>query len=355
MRIGMLAPISHAYPPTGYGPWERVAHDLTEELVGMGHEVTLFAPSGSVTSARLVATVEVPLDAPGAGDPRLEEETHLAIAMEAANDGEFDFVHSHLHVHALIFSRLIRVPVLTTLHGAAWNPQHHPLLRRYADRPFVSLSEQERSYLPELNYVATIPNGVRITEFSPGKGDGGYLAFAGRMAPEKAPDLAIQTAIASGLPLKMAGMVEDRHRDFFDEVMRDVPPDSVEYLGELERSEISELLGRATATVMPLRWHEPFGLVVVESLAVGTPVVAWRMGAMPEIIDDGETGFLVNDVDGAVAAIARVGSVSRDACRAAAENRFSVQRMAAAYTQAYSTLVAMTSPPGSAPPERSQP
>ncbi len=341
MRIGMLAPISHAYPPGGYGPWERVAHDLTEELVEMGHQVTLFAPAGAATKARLVATVEVPLDAPGAGDPRLEEETHLAIAMEAANEGEFDVLHSHLHVHALVFSRLIRVPLLTTLHGAAWNPHHHPLLRRYADRPFVSLSERERTYLPELNYVATIPNGVRITDFPLGGGDGGYLAFAGRMAPEKAPDLAIQTAIAAGLPLKMAGMVEDRHRGFFDDVMRDAPPDLVEYLGELERNEISELLGKATATLMPLRWHEPFGLVVVESLAVGTPVVAWRMGAMPEIVDDGDTGFLVDDVDGAVAAIARVGSLSRDACRAAAESRFGVQRMAGSYARTYATLSAL--------------
>jgi glycosyltransferase involved in cell wall biosynthesis len=219
----------------------------------------------------------------------------------------------------------------------------------------VSLSERERSYLPELNYVATIPNGVRVAEFAPGKGDGGYLAFAGRMAPEKAPDLAIQTAIGAGIPLKMAGMVEDRHRDFFDGVMRDAPPDSVEYLGALERGEISELLGRATATVMPLRWHEPFGLVVVESLAVGTPVVAWRMGAMPEIVDEGETGFLVDDVAEAVAAIARVGTLSRDGCRIAAENRFSVGRMAASYAQTYSALVATTSPPGSARPAPSRP
>ncbi len=340
----MLAPISHPYPPPGYGPWERVAHDLTEALVDMGHSVTLFAPAGSVTRARHVPTVDRPLDAPGAGDPRLEEEAHLVIAMEAAGDGDFDVLHSHLHVHALIFSKLIPVPLLTTLHGAAWNQQHHALLRRYADRPFVSLSEQERSYLPELNYIATIPNGVRIAEFPPGTGDGGYLAFAGRMAPEKAPDLAIETALASGLPLRMAGMVEDRHRDFFDHLMHDVPRSQVEYLGELDRGEVSELLGAATATLMPLRWHEPFGLVVVESLAVGTPVVAWRMGAMPEIVEDGVTGFLVDDVEGAVAAVAGVGSLSRDLCRANAGDRFGVERMAAAYTMAYQSLVATTSP-----------
>ncbi len=343
MRIGMLAPISHAYPPQGYGPWERVAHDLTEELAAIGHDVSLFAAHGSQTRARLVPTVGQPLDSPGAGDPRLEEEAHIAIAMEAAADGRFDVLHSHLHVHALVFSRLVAVPILTTLHGAAWNREHHPLLRRYADRPFVSLSDRERSYLPELNYVATIPNGVRTSEFAVGDGLGGYLAFAGRMAPEKAPDLAVETALAAGIPLRMAGMVEDRHREFFDRLMAEVPRDRVEYVGELGRMELSELLGGAMATLMPLRWHEPFGLVVVESLATGTPVVAWRMGAMPEIIEEGKTGFLVDDVAGAVEALSHLGGLAREDCRRAAETEFGVERMARSYSDVYELLASSSS------------
>lgn len=342
-RIGMVAPISHAYPPSGYGPWERVAHDLTEQLVVMGHEVTLFAAAGSVTTARLIETIVAPLDSSG-GDPRLEEERHLSIAMEAARSGAFDVIHSHLHVHGLIFSRLISIPILTTLHGVAWDPATHPLLLQYAEMPFVSLSDSERRFLPELNYVATIPNGIRTQEIPVGDG-GGYLAFAGRMAPEKAPDLAIATAHAAGLPLRLAGIVEDRHRDFFEENVLAACTGDVEYLGPLGREDLWRLLGDAHALVMPLRWHEPFGLVAVESLATGTPVIGWRMGALPEIIDDGVSGFLVGDVAEAVRSVGLVGDLDRAACRAMAETRFSDSEMAAGYSKVYQRLAAMTSAP----------
>lgn len=342
-RIGMVAPISHAYPPSGYGPWERVAHDLTEQLVVMGHEVTLFAAAGSVTTARLIETIVAPLDS-GGGDPRLEEERHLSIAMEAARSGAFDVIHSHLHVHGLIFSRLISIPILTTLHGVAWDPATHPLLLQYAEMPFVSLSDSERRFLPELNYVATIPNGIRTQEIPVGDG-GGYLAFAGRMAPEKAPDLAIATAHAAGLPLRLAGIVEDRHRDFFEENVLAACTGDVEYLGPLGREDLWRLLGNAHALVMPLRWHEPFGLVAVESLATGTPVIGWRMGALPEIIDDGVSGFLVGDVAEAVRSVGLVGDLDRAACRAMAETRFSDSEMAAGYSKVYQRLAATTSAP----------
>jgi glycosyltransferase involved in cell wall biosynthesis len=342
-RIGMVAPISHAYPPSGYGPWERVAHDLTEQLVVMGHEVTLFAAAGSVTTARLIETIVAPLDS-GGGDPRLEEERHLSIAMEAARSGAFDVIHSHLHVHGLIFSRLISIPILTTLHGVAWDPATHPLLLQYAEMPFVSLSDSERRFLPELNYVATIPNGIRTQEIPVGDG-GGYLAFAGRMAPEKAPDLAIATAHAAGLPLRLAGIVEDRHRDFFEENVLAACTGDVEYLGPLGREDLWRLLGDAHALVMPLRWHEPFGLVAVESLATGTPVIGWRMGALPEIIDDGVSGFLVGDIAEAVRSVGLVGDLDRAACRAMAETRFSDSEMAAGYSKVYQRLAATTSAP----------
>lgn len=353
IRIGMIPPISHPYPPPGYGPWERVAHDLTEQLVAMGREVTLFAPTGSITSARLIDTVLAPLDSSG-GDPRLEEERHLSIAMEAAADGHFDVIHSHLHVHALVFSRLLSTPMVTTLHGVAWDPATHPLLLDYASMPFVSLSESERGFLPGLNYVGTIPNGLRTGEAPIGTGQGGYLAFAGRMAPEKGPDLAIETARAAGFRLRMAGIVEDRHRDFFEEKVRPALSRDVEYLGALERGEMLQLLGDAQALVMPLRWPEPFGLVAVESMATGTPVVAWRMGALPEIIDHGVTGFLVDDVAGGVAAVSGVEGLSRVECRVAVEARFSDAVMAEAYSSLYASL-AMTSAPGPGPPGRLRP
>jgi glycosyltransferase involved in cell wall biosynthesis len=339
-RIAMVAPISHPYPPPSYGPWERVTHDLTEQLVALGHAVTLFAPKGSVTTAELVETVDMPLTG-GRGQPRLEEEKHLAIAMEAISEGAYDVVHSHLHVHALVFSRLVRPPVLTTLHGSAWDRANHDLLHRYAEMPYVSISHVERSLLPELNYVATIANGIRVDEIPVGDGQGGYLAFVGRIAPEKGPDLAIEVARAAGLPLRIAGPVEDRHRGFFDQTVGQAPA-GVDYLGELDRPQLWALLGGAVALLMPLRWPEPFGLIVAESLAAGTPVIAWRMGAMPEIIEDGVTGRLVQDSAAAAGAVEQVGSMSREACRRAAETRFSDKVMARLYSAVYSSLRSQT-------------
>ncbi|HVR32958.1 MAG TPA: glycosyltransferase family 4 protein [Acidimicrobiia bacterium] len=335
-RVGMIAPISYAYDPLGYGPWERVTHDLTERLVADGIDVTLFAPSGSETLARLVETVPGPLSEMVDADPRLFETEHLAVAMEAASSGALDIVHSHLHVHALPYGSLLPIPLLTTLHGAAWNTAHHRLLLRYRKLAFVSLSDRERVFLPELNYVATVGNGLDLARFPMGVGDGGYLAFVGRMAPEKAPDLAAAVARRAGVPLKIAGPIENRHREFFDDFMRGA--DDVEYLGPLEQHEVAELLGGAQALVMPLRWDEPFGLVVIESLAAGTPVIAWRRGAMPEIVDDGLTGFLVDDVETAARAVTAVPSLDRAACRQAAEERFSDARMARDYAGVYRSL-----------------
>jgi glycosyltransferase involved in cell wall biosynthesis len=343
----MISPISHAYPPAGYGPWERVTHDLTEQLVAMGHDVTLFAAAGSATSARLIETIMAPLDSSGA-DPRLEEERHLSVAMEASLGGAFDVIHSHLHVHGLVFSRLIPTPIVTTLHGVAWDQATHPLLLQYAEMPFVSLSKSERAFLPELNYVATIPNGIRTSEIPVGSGKDGYLVFVGRMAPEKAPDLAVETALSAGLPLRLAGIVEDRHRDFFETEVLASRSSDIEYLGPLDRDDLWRLVGNARAMVMPLRWHEPFGLVAVESLATGTPVIAWRMGALPEIIDDGVSGFLVEGVAGAVRSVELVGELDRANCRAIAETRFADTVMAAAYSEVYRRLSATTSARGPA-------
>jgi glycosyltransferase involved in cell wall biosynthesis len=287
-----------------------------------------------------VETVDDPLAASDR-DPRLEEEKHLAIAMEAVRDGGFDVVHSHLHVHALVFSRMLTTPMVTTLHGSAWDPAHHDLLHRYAEMPYVSISYVERSLLPELNYVATISNGVRVEEIPMGDGLGGYLAFVGRFAPEKGPDLAVEVARAAGLPLRIAGPVEERYRDYFEEVVGGADRE-VQYLGELDRAELWALLGGALALLMPLRWPEPFGLVVAESLAAGTPVVAWRMGAMPELIEDGVTGRLVDNTAEAVHAVGQIGDVSRQRCRQSAENRFSDRVMARFYSAVYSGLLSQT-------------
>ncbi|HEX2152445.1 MAG TPA: glycosyltransferase family 4 protein [Acidimicrobiia bacterium] len=339
LRIGMIAPISHRFPPDGYGPWERVCHDLTEGLVSLGHEVVAFAPAGSVTSAKLTETVPSSLDraqTQSLPDPRVWEEFHLAQAISQAVELELDVIHSHLHVHALGFARLIPMPLVTTLHGAAWNRSHHLLLRAFREQPFVSLSESERRFLPELNYVATVSNGIRLDDFPLGGGGEG-LVFVGRMAPEKAPELAIEVARRAGTGLTLAGGIEEKHREFFDGKVRPHLSDrSIEYVGALSRSEVARLVGESGGLVMPLRWDEPFGLVVVESLAVGTPVIAWRRGAMPELIRDGSTGFLVDDVDGAAAAAAdELSAIDRGRCRREAELRFGHGTMAEGYVDAY--------------------
>jgi glycosyltransferase involved in cell wall biosynthesis len=319
-----------------------VTHDLTETLVEMAHDVTLFAAADSITQARLHVTAEAPLSSLTGADDRAVEDRHIVSAMAAAAELGLDIVHSHLHVHALAHAGLAGCPVVTTLHGVAWSSDTHDALRRHAEMPFVSLSDSERSFLPELNYVATVPNGIRTEDFPYGDGEGGYLAFVGRISPEKAPDLAVEAAQRAGLPLLMAGLIEDKYQDYADAVFARAGRE-VDFLGPLDRPDLSLLLREASATIMPLQWDEPFGLVVVESLSAGTPVVAWRRGAMPEIVDDEVTGFLVDDVSSAVDAINRVDAISRTECARVARERFDRTVMAAGYGRVYESVAAIAS------------
>ena len=343
LRIAMLAPIAHAFPPPGYGPWEQVAYDLVEGLVELGHDVTVFAAGGGRSSGRLVATVPEPL-AESRLDPRLAEEHHIYQTMEAVVDGGFDILHSHLHVHALGFSRFLPCPMVSTLHGSAWNQAHHSLLALYKDQPFVSISNAERQFLPELNYVATVLNGIDIDAFPLREKKDDFLLFAGRIAPEKAPDLAIEVARRANRRLILAGLIEAKHRSYFDHEIEPRLGDGVEYLGASTRPELAELLGKASALLMPLRWAEPFGLVVVEAFATGTPVVAWREGAMEELVLDGVTGFLVAGVEEAGGAIERLPDLDPVMIRSSACNRFSRSAMAAGYARVYERLLIAKNP-----------
>lgn len=341
----MLAPISYRLPPTGYGPWELVVANLTRGLVAAGHDVTLFGTAGSDTPAHLMATTPYPLeewppDEP-APDHRIWEEVHIATALEQVAAGGFDIVHSHMNVHPLGYARLLSTPIVTTLHGSAWNRNIHPALDRYQDLPFVSLSDSERSFFPGLNYVATVHNGIDMDDFAVGDGSGGYVLFAGRLAPEKQPEIAIQTALTAGFPIKLAGPIEPRYRDYFDaKVKPALDRPGVEYLGDLGRRELIDLCGGAAALVMPLGWDEPFGLVVIESLACGTPVIGWRRGALPELIRDGITGAIVDDIDEAVVALAHLDTYDRAKCRADAESRFGIAEMTRGYSTAYERVLA---------------
>ena len=358
MRIAMLAPISWPLPPAGYGPWEQVAHNLTEELVKLGHDVTLFAAAGSQSAATLVETCPHALATwpepersraqafdPATGllegppDSRVREQLHIATCMERAASGDFDVVHSHLHVHALVFSRLIPCPLVSTLHGSAWVRAAHPVFLAYRDRPFVSISNAERQLLPELNYVATVYNGIRLLEFPFESGKDDYLLFAGRLAPEKGPAEAIEVAKRAGRRLLIAGMIEPQHEDYFNsEIKPHIDGRQVEYLGLLSQADLAPFYRKAACVLFLISWCEPFGLVAVEAQASGTPIIATRFGALPEIIVEGETGFVVDSIDGAVAAVSRLDSLSPDACRHNAETRFSAAAMAKGYERAYETL-----------------
>ena len=359
MHIAMLAPISWPLPPTGYGPWELVASNLTEALVARGHDVTLFAAGGTHTNATLVTTSPYALETwpeaergrpreldaatgllEGPPDARVLETLHIATCMDQAAAGMFDVVHSHLHVHALVFGRLIPCPLVTTLHGSAWVRACHPILRAYREMPFVSLSNAERQFLPELNYVGTVHNGIRIDAFPFAAEKSDDLLFAGRLAPEKGPDAAVEVAQRSGRRLLLAGMIEPQHQAFFDATIRPHLADGrVEYLGLLSQQELVPYYQRAAAVLFLGTWAEPFGLSAVEAQACGTPLIATRRGALPEIIREGRTGFVVDSTDEAVEATKKLGTLSPADCRENATTRFSTTTMAAGYESVYELLM----------------
>ena len=358
MRIAILAPVSWPVPPAGYGPWEQVCANIANELVKRGHDVTLFAAPGSQTAAKLVETVAHPFNLwpraelareqyfdPASGllagppDFRVLEQQHIAICMETVRNGGFDVVHSHLHVHALVFSRLIPCPLVTTLHGSAWPTAHHGVLERYKDQPFVSISDAERAFKPDLNYVATVYNGIDLSgyEFCANKEDS--LLFSGRFAPEKGAADAVEIARRAGMPLKMAGMIEEKHRGYYDGAIKPfVDGKSVEYVGLLTQAELAPLYRKARAVLCPTHWAEPFGLVGVEAMACGTPMVGSRKGAFVEIVEEGRSGYLFDSLDEAVEKVGRLAEIDPADCRRRVEERFSAPVMAAAYEKVYADL-----------------
>ena len=358
LRIAMLAPVSWPVPPAAYGPWEQVVSNITENLVRMGHDVTLFAAAGSQTSARLVETVPHPLslwpaeelDRPRRLDPvagllvgppdfRVLEQQHIAICMESVAKGEFDIVHSHLHVHALVFSRLVDCPIASTLHGSAWNSALHPVLDRYRDQPIVSISNAERQLKPDLNYVATVYNGVRVEEFPLCTDKEPYLLFAGRISPEKGPAEAIAIARRAGMPLRIAGLVEPQYKDYFDQRVKPYLDNrNITYLGLLSQRDLVPQYQHAAAVLFPICWCEPCGMVGIEAQACGTPLIGFHCGALPEVIRDGRTGFVVDGVEEAVAAVRRLAEIDPRECRANVEQRFSSQVMALGYANVYRML-----------------
>lgn len=334
MRIAQVAPLYESVPPSLYGGTERVVSFLTEELVKRGHDVTLFASGDSVTSGRLVPCTPRALRLSQCVDPF----AHHILMLEciARQMATFDVIHFHVDYLHYPVSRRHSTPHVTTLHGRLDLPDLQPLYREFDDVPLVSISDAQRAPLPWVNWLATIHHGLpgELHEFREKAGN--YLAFLGRISPEKRVDRAIEIARRAGMPLKIAAKVDRQDLEYFQAEIQQLLDDPlVEYLGEVGGPGKDELLGNATALLFPIEWPEPFGLVMIEAMACGTPVIAYPRGSVPEVIDDGLTGFIVNSIEEAVEAVKRIPTISRMECRQTFERRFSVARMTDRYVEVY--------------------
>ncbi|MER8791214.1 glycosyltransferase family 4 protein [Mesorhizobium sp. M0189] len=344
MRLAHVAPLHESVPPRFYGGTERIVSYLTEGLVELGHDVTLFASGDTKTSAKLVACRERALRL----DPRphkSETAAHLSMLAEVRNRAQqFDVIHFHLS-HFLHFPFFEHMPdrTVTTPHGRLDYVDLAPAYERFPRFPMISISRSQRAGLAKANWLATIHHGLPIDIYEPTfetDADEPYLAFLGRLSRDKRPDRAIEIALRSGLKLKLAAKIGDDDRAFFHDTVEPlIDGDRVDYIGEIEEDRKAEFLGKAAGLLFPIDWPEPFGLAAIEAMACGTPVIAWNCGALPEIIDHGVTGFLVDTVDAAVASIPELLRLDRRQVRAVFENRFSATRMAHDYVAAYAHLI----------------
>jgi len=344
MRIAQIAPLTESVPPKLYGGTERIVSYLTEELTSLGHDVTLFASGDSETSAKLEPMSQCALRFdPGLRDAIAPHMTMLEKVYRRAH--EFDVLHFHLDYWSFsLFSRN-PTPFLTTLHGRLDLPEHAVVHELFPDVPLVSISFAQRRGMPHANYVKTIHHGLPTELLTPQPITPSYLAFLGRIAPEKRPDRAIRIARRAGMKLKIAAKVDRVDQAYFDATIRPmIDGDQIEMIGEIGDAQKSEFLSGAHALLMPIDWPEPFGLVMIEAMACGTPVIAFNCGSVPEIVDHGLTGFVVDSEDAAVAMIPRLTRLSRPAIRGRFERRFSARRMATDYVALYRQLAAISRP-----------
>lgn len=341
MKIAQVAPLYESVPPKYYGGTERVVSYLTEELVRRGVDVSLFASGDSTTGAQLVPLCHKALRL----DPTMVEEVppHIVALHEIKKrEHEFDLIHFHTPWFHFQFSRSLTTPHISTIHNGIEGPEFELLFNSFSDVPVVSISRSHRAPRPQGNWLGTIYHGLPEDLYSFGSGAGGYAAFLGRFSPEKGPDRAIEIARRSGIKLKIAAKMPDCDRDqqYFNEKVKPHLNDPlIEYVGEIGEFEKGEFLGNAACLLFPISWSEPFGMVLIESMANGTPVIAFRQGSVPEVIDEGISGFLVNNIDEAVRAVGRLGTLSREVCRAQFDKRFTARRMARDYMKLYERLI----------------
>jgi glycosyltransferase involved in cell wall biosynthesis len=341
----MVAPLFEAVPPPLYGGTERVVSVLTEGLVKNGHDVTLFASGDSQTSADLAAITRraVRLN-PEEGD--FFNVTLLQLSEVYRRADEFDVIHNHVGLYGLPFASLSETPTVTTAHGRLDVATYQKFHRAFPKQPLVSISDSQREPIPDVNWVATVYNAIDLASFHFRETPGDYLVFLGRMHPEKRPDRAIDIARDLGMRLIMAAKIDPVDRDYFKFAIEPLIRSSslIEFIGEVDEPQKDELLGGAYAYLFPIDWPEPFGLTMVESMATGTPVVAYRAGSVPEILKDGVTGFICDTVSDMAQAVTRVGAIDRRACREHAERYFAPSVMVRGYEQVYEKLVRGNNP-----------
>ena len=337
LRIAQVAPLSESVPPKLYGGTERVVAVLTDELVRQGHAVTLFASGDSRTTATLVPVCEKAQRLAGCVDPLSAH--MLMIEQVAQRAKDFDIIHYHVAPVHFPLARRMDTAHLTTMHGRLDLPDLVPLYKEFCELPLVSISDAQRSPLPRQNWVGTVHHGFPERDFCFHPKPGAYLAFLGRISREKRVDRAIAIAKACGWPLKIAAKVDPTDVQYFKhEIAPLMDHPLIDYIGEITDAEKSAFLGNAHALLFPIDWPEPFGLVMIESLACGTPVVAYRGGSVAEVVEDGVTGFVVENMDQAIDAARRVHTLDRRACRDAFMRRFTASRMASAYVRLYRQL-----------------
>jgi len=338
MKIAQVAPLTEAVPPKLYGGTERVVAYLTDALVELGHEVTLFASGDSFTKAQLAPIWPRALRL----DPDVRDHfvpLFMQLETVARRAHEFDVVHSHLDYFGYPLLQRLGTASITTLHGRLDLPELPALYGIYRDVPVVSISNSQRVPLPQANYVATVLHGLPQNLLAKGHGSGGYLAFLGRISPEKAPDAAIRIAAKAGMKLKIAAKVDRVDEHYFKTTIEPLlSHGDVEFIGEIREDQKQQFLGDAAALLFPIAWREPFGLVMIEAMACGTPVIACDNGSVPEVLEEGVTGFIVQSEEQAVEAVKRVGALNRDRIRAEFERRFTAHRMAQNYLKLYTRL-----------------
>jgi glycosyltransferase involved in cell wall biosynthesis len=339
MRIAQVAPLYESVPPKLYGGTERVVSWLTEELVRLGHDVTLFASGDSLTTARLIPACKKALRLDSSCVDRLAH--HVILLDQVFSEKEnFDLIHFHVDYLHFPFSRRQQIAHVTTLHGRLDLPDLVPLYRLFRDIPVISISDAQRKPLPWVNWQGTVHHGLPRESFSLGGGKGGYLAFLGRTSPEKGLDQAIEIAKRAEMPLKIAAKIDRVDVEYFETVIKPLLDHPlIEFIGEIGYPEKNVFLGNAAGLLFPINWREPFGLVMIEAMACGTPVIAYPLGSVPEVMQERVTGFIVPDLERAVKAVKRLGEIDRRKCRRYFEQHFNAERMAQDYLNIYQRLV----------------